>query len=99
MTQAQVFHDGEADQWFLRNPIRSSTDVQEWLNSDLLLPMLLELPLPNGNQVKVLEVGCGHGLRLKALEEHRGWNVNGIDPSELAVQAVRTNNMNAIRGV
>lgn len=84
--QRDAFLAGEGDAWFHRNrrnkPLASPAE-------DPLLPILLNLPLEKGLSVKVVEVGCGQGLRLQALAKERKWNVSGLDPSLQAVSSVR----------
>jgi len=83
--QRDVFLSGEGDAWFQRN---SSVENMTSTSDDILLQALLELPLLKGAGTVVAEVGCGSGLRLKALETRNGWQVYGLDPSRHAVAAL-----------
>ena len=84
-SQRQVFLDGEGDAWFQRNYKSDADQIADLPFSDPLVGLLENLPLPNGAQTSVLEVGCGQGLRLARLNSSKGWSVAGIDPSEMAI--------------
>ena len=82
--QRDIFLSGEGDAWFNRNKVDASLmDSQP----DLLYPLLCDLPLDDGLNSSVVEVGCGQGLRLKGLANKRGWKIMGLDPSVEAVSA------------
>ena len=82
--QRDIFLSGEGDAWFNRNKVDASLmDSQP----DLLYPLLCDLPLEDGLNSSVVEVGCGQGLRLKGLANKRGWKIMGLDPSVEAVSA------------
>ena len=87
-SQRQVFLDGEGDAWFQRNYKSDADQIADLPFSDPLVGLLENLPLPNGAQTSVLEVGCGQGLRLASLNSSKGWSVAGIDPSEKAIAEV-----------
>lgn len=90
--QRDIFLSGEGDAWFQRNS--SSLNISS-ISEDFLLQDLFGLPLVKGEATKVVEVGCGHGLRLRALESKNGWEVHGLDPSERAVAAASDQGVNA----
>ena len=91
-SQRDAFLNGEGDQSFLRNKIENN-DFDNFSESyfDPLIPYLLELPLDEGPNVNVLEIGCGQALRLKKLCLTKGWTVHGVDPSEKAVEYAKLN--------
>jgi SAM-dependent methyltransferase len=86
--QRQIFLDVEGDRWYQRNYQSSAEAKEYWHAQDPLGALLSQLPLPNGGDVSVLEVGCGQGLRLLRLQEEFGWRVAGVDPSSDAVAEV-----------
>jgi ubiquinone/menaquinone biosynthesis C-methylase UbiE len=87
-SQRQIFLDGEGDAWYERNHRSSLVQREQWQEHDPLAQLLAELPLPRGSEVSALEVGCGQGLRLLRMEQEFGWQVAGVDPSSVAVEAV-----------
>jgi ubiquinone/menaquinone biosynthesis C-methylase UbiE len=100
MSQKGVFLGGEGDAWFSRN---QGAGGREWPGGDPLLSALLELPaspavpvLPRG--ARILEIGCGEGLRLEWLAANRGCECHGIDPSQQAVNAAQARGIRATRG-
>ncbi|MBT66338.1 MAG: hypothetical protein CMN98_04260 [Synechococcus sp. NP17] len=87
-SKRQLFLLGEGDTWFQRNRKTGAKDVAQWTENDQLVNVFANLPRPRGPEVSVLEVGCGHGLRLKSIQPNFGWSVAGVDPSALAVRSV-----------
>jgi ubiquinone/menaquinone biosynthesis C-methylase UbiE len=87
-TQRQVFLNGEGDAWYHRNCQISTEEKEHWQAQDPLAGFLTELPLPQGADISVLEVGCGQGLRLLRMQQEFGWQVVGVDPSAEAVAQV-----------
>jgi len=87
-----AFLGGEGNAWFQRN---LSQGRKSFAEEDLLLPMLLSLPLAEGNQTRVLEVGCSNGWRLERLREQKGWDIYGIDPSEMAISKAVSESISA----
>lgn len=86
MKQKEIFLTGEGDAWFTRNA--DALGKQRLPGSDPLLVELLGLKehlaaVPGGG--KVLEVGCGSGVRLAWLQQHMGLECHGIEPSDMAV--------------
>ena len=96
--QRQVFLNGEGDAWFERNFQDSPAQISHWSEHDPLLKLLLNLPLPKGPEVSVLEVGCGQGLRLACLNQIMGWSVSGLDPSQQAIKEVSSQGINGSVG-
>ena len=46
---------------------------------------------------EILEIGCGEGILLQELSK-KGFNVQGIEPSEAASERVRKKNMGCVTG-
>ena len=86
MKQKEIFLTGEGDAWFTRNA--DALGKQRLPDSDPLLIELLGLKeqLAAVPEVgRVLEVGCGSGVRLAWLQQHMGLECHGIEPSDMAV--------------
>jgi SAM-dependent methyltransferase len=94
-SQRQIFLDGEGDAWYGRNYQSSPEQREQWQSHDPLAKLLEALPLPRGSKVSVLEVGCGQGLRLLRMQHEFGWQVAGVDPSSIAVEAVLSTGLQA----
>ena len=88
-SQKRIFLEGEGDAWFRRNKKGPCIKENESLDSDRIANLLEGLPLPEGPETTVFEVGCGQGLRLTRLNANRGWSVAGIDPSEEAINELK----------
>ena len=86
--QRQVFLNSEGDAWYRRNCQISNEEKENWQAQDPLAGLLTELPLPRGEDVSVLEIGCGQGLRLLRMQQEFCWQVVGLDPSAEAVAEV-----------
>lgn len=84
-SQRQVFLENEGDAWFQRN---RQNDERQGADQDPLSNLIDNLPLPQGREISVFEVGCGQGLRLARLRQQKGWSVTGLDPSKKAIDAV-----------
>ena len=95
MSQKSLFLAGEGDAWFARNKVVTAEQQCRWEEQDALLQLLQQLPLPKDETVKAVEVGCGQGLRMSALQRCYGWQVFGIDPSAQAVASARGMNVDA----
>jgi len=76
--QRDLFLQGEADEWYLRN-----REVLLKRDSDPVLDSLAHLKL---QPTSVLEVGCANGWRLELLRQHTGASVAGVDPSSAAIE-------------
>lgn len=78
MKQKEVFLSGEGNEWFRRN--RDSS-------MDVLFPYLAPIfeTYSNKEKLKVLEIGCGGGGRLKQISSAYGCQVYGIDPGNESV--------------
>jgi len=81
--QKDIFLDTEGDNWFLRN--RQALEANDAKTDPLLNEILKISPPHKNNKVKIIEVGCGNGKRLKELQT-LGYEVSGIDPSKIAVE-------------
>ena len=58
----------------------------------------MSLPIPNKKDIKVLEIGCGQGRFLNLLQQHRQWELYGIDPSKKAIDFAKNLGINAFVG-
>tara|TARA_B100000287_G_scaffold418444_1_gene455395 strand:- start:2765 stop:3436 length:672 start_codon:yes stop_codon:yes gene_type:complete len=94
-SQRDAFLNGEGDQSFLRNKTQDNIDKGSESYFDPLIPYLLDLPLKDGPDVNVLEIGCGQALRLKKLSLTKGWTVHGVDPSLKAVEYSKFEGINS----
>ena len=88
--QRQIFLEGEGDSWLQRNEQIWTDNVNQWIKKDPLAPLIVNLPLPKGPEISVLEVGCGQGLRLAIMQKEFDWSVRGVDPSEQAIRAMNS---------
>ena len=96
MKQKDIFLAGEGNAWLTRNA--NALSKQSLPDSDPLLVELLNLkeqlaPVQGGG--RVLEVGCGSGVRLAWLQQNMGLECHGIDPSEIAVSQANSTNIHA----
>ena len=94
MNQKNIFLDGEADQWYLRNSTPTSKSQQR----DFLTPLLEKLPLASNPHTNVLEIGCGQGARIKSLASSLNWSVTGIDPSQFAIDQLTSEGIKSVKG-
>ena len=86
--QRDIFLESEGDAWYKRN-IKNDKESKLWSRKDPLIEAIKDIPLENNSRVKVLEVGCGQGLRIKELQSERGWTGIGLDPSKEAIASVK----------
>lgn len=98
MKQKEIFLQSEGDAWFTRN--QRSVGTRKLPNDDALLREMLDLMPVNtgGEELKVLEVGCGDGTRLAWLKNNLNANCYGIEPSTQAVAAAHTKGINVQQG-
>jgi ubiquinone/menaquinone biosynthesis C-methylase UbiE len=82
-TQKEVFLESEGDQWYRRNAaaLAAASTVRD-LAAQTIAPAL-----PKGRPAQVLEIGCGRGDNLAALEKLGVIEGHGIEPSAEAVRA------------
>jgi len=93
--QKYIFLKGEADAWFKRNcKTFEKTDFRQ----DEICLLVTDICESYNCQLRILEVGCSGGDRLKFLSDILNCEVHGIDPSEMAVGRCRANNINALVG-
>lgn len=77
--QRDLFLTSEGDAWFTRN--EAATSARDWSRD----PVCVKLAALSGKPLRVLEIGCGSGLRLEYLAKHYNHDVYGVDPSKRAV--------------
>ncbi len=87
--QRDIFRNGEGDAWLARNIQSSHRKNKKCLEDDPLLPLLNKLNLQKNTTTRLVEVGCGQGLRLKTISDNFGWNVTGLDPSVKSIKSVK----------
>ena len=92
---SDIFLNGEGDSWFERNK-ENSSKTSEILNNFKL--EILSLPIPNNQEIKVLEIGCGQGRLMNLIQQDRQWQLYGIDPSKKATAFARNLGLNAAVG-
>ena len=93
-SQKQMFLESEGDEWYRRN-YRTKDDLKKYYtDEDDLTNMIRTLEIQHGVSTKVLEIGCGQGVRLETLKEERGWDVIGIDPSKDAIKEMKNSKIN-----
>lgn len=92
-SQSESFLEGEGDAWFERNYFNDD-QVDDFIKKDTILKAVSGLPLEKSETIKVLEIGCGQGLRLDYLKQYFKWDVWGIDPSSKAINCLLKKNLN-----
>lgn len=98
MNQKTIFLESEGDKWFERN--KNKTIINNICQDDLILNGLTKiiesstLPL----RPKLLEVGCGEGLRLDWIHRTLGFECNGLDPSLKAIEVANSRGLKCIQG-
>jgi SAM-dependent methyltransferase len=97
MKQRDVFLGSEGNAWFERNPPDGMRRALP--DSDDVLLTILQLPqTQTAAPTKLLEIGCASGSRLGWLQQHRGFDCYGLDPSTKAVEAARAQGVFAQQG-
>jgi len=96
MKQKDVFLESEGDAWFARNA--AAVHARPLPQSDPLLMEILELSLASGEDVKILEIGCGDGTRLQWLKSERRFSCHGVEPSAQAVKQARAHGIHVTQG-
>lgn len=101
MQQKDIFMDSEADAWFKRN--RQSLAQRNFALDDPVTQAIAEIePLARAGggtqKLRVLEVGCGEGRRLSWLADHLPVDVQGLEPSALAVEQACARGLQVRRG-
>jgi len=92
--QKFVFLESEGDAWYERN-IENQNNIFD-PQQDRIIPELLQLPLEPG--MKILEIGCSNGLRLKWIKDNLELQCYGIEPSKKAVQSATSQDLKVIQG-
>ena len=95
MIQKQIFLDGEGDQYYERN---KKTKRENYMRNEDLANMIISLPFPKDKHVKVVEIGCGTGERLKRIRSATNWKVAGIDPSRKSIEELEKNKVQGYVG-
>lgn len=98
MKQREAFLQGEGDAWFERNTGKAVAQYDP--QADLLLAEISTL-IPNIDAAaspRILEIGCGDGMRLAWLKENKHFECFGIEPSERAVEIARRRGIDVRRG-
>jgi ubiquinone/menaquinone biosynthesis C-methylase UbiE len=96
LKQKDIFLQSEGNEWFQRN----INDLEKLTlpNDDSVLVDILNSPIANEEKLKVLEIGCGNGHRLKWLQENKNYTCYGIDPSAKAIVVTKNSGVNAAVG-
>jgi SAM-dependent methyltransferase len=91
--QRDAFLSSEGDAWLARN--EAALESRNWS----LDPVCVKLAAlaPAGEQLRVLEIGCGDGSRLHYLAVKMHHQVFGIDPSEQGILRARARGVQALR--
>ena len=77
MKQKEIFLLSEGDAWFIRN--QQVVAGRKFPDDDALLKEILDfLPVNTGDDLKVLEVGCGDGTRLAWLKDNLNPDCYGV---------------------
>lgn len=82
VNQNDIFLDGEADEWFLRN----SAKFSNYQAKPIDIVSIENTLLPFKSQISsLLEIGCANAFKLESLASSFGANGSGVDPSSLAI--------------
>ena len=95
MNNKQLFQEGEADEFFLRNKDSHKN------NKNLSISTLSDWLSPFKNEINnILEIGCGNGQGLNLLSKNLEAKGHGIEPSEKAVKFISNTypNIDIIQG-
>lgn len=88
MKQRDIFLASEGDAYHARNFLRTT----ESLSADPVLRAIVGI-----DYKRVLEIGCGAGLRLAEIRERTGAAVFGVDPAAQGVETARARGVEAHR--
>jgi SAM-dependent methyltransferase len=97
--QKDIFLESEGNAWFERN----HATIQErncWANDPIVREIdacLAADALEDGGG-QLLEVGCGEGRRLSWIEDNRGLQCYGVEPSEKAVARAGLSGLRVTQG-
>ena len=95
MNQKQIFLKSEGDKYYARN---GDNIRGEYIKKEDLTNMLISLPLPKNNSIKLLEIGCGNGERLRRIRKETNWEVIGVDPSKKCIKLLEEEMIEAYVG-
>ena len=95
--QKDKFLSAEGNKYFSRNFLETEQEKIDFIKKDPLIPLILDIP-DDDNQLNILEIGFGQGLRLKELGIRKNWILNGVDPSLEAVNHGLKIGINAKQG-
>lgn len=91
--QKDIFNTSEGDSWFRRN--EAALAARDW-SRDPVCVKIKEL-FGSRKGLRVLEIGCGDGSRLRYLTKSLTCEVTGIDPSAEAISKAMSNGVNAFK--
>lgn len=96
--QKDIFLDFEGDIYFERNHL--TIQNQEMGTKDPIIFALSNIikKKNKNNNLKLLEVGCGEGKRLKWISKNYNIQCFGIDPSKKAVEIANVKNVSVLKG-
>ncbi len=99
MTQKEIFLESEADAWLSRN--YATLQARDFTRDPVVMALasLPELSEKNPEKhIRILEIGCGSGHRLAHLQKYFPVDVEGIEPSQKAVDLSRSAGVSITRG-
>ncbi len=95
--QKNIFLDGEGDAWFERN--RVSLNYVNDADDPVIISIENSLPITEmQKKLKLIEIGCGNGIRLTKIKNKYSFECYGIDPSANAVSVGQGAGLNVLRG-
>ena len=96
--QKDIFFDFDGDIYFERNHL--TIQNQEMGTKDPIIFALSNIikKKNKNNNLKLLEVGCGEGKRLKWISKNYNIQCFGIDPSKKAVEIANVKNVSVLKG-
>ena len=96
--QKKIFLESEGDAWFERN--KQPSAPENYFQNDSILSGLLKIKESQLLPVKpkLLEVGCGEGLRLDWMQRQWDFDCHGIDPSQKAIQCAKLRGVQCVQG-
>jgi SAM-dependent methyltransferase len=95
--QRDVFLESEGDAWFRRNTGRPEAQYDPQADT-LLIEICTIAPQILTGAPRILEIGCGAGMRLAWLKDNRNCQCYGIEPSQRAVEAATARGLDVRKG-
>jgi ubiquinone/menaquinone biosynthesis C-methylase UbiE len=99
MKQKTIFTSGEGDKWYERN---EDALLNKDFSQDLIVEEIIDLIDENQSDIglnkkmlRLLEIGCGEGGRLKYLQDNYSIKCSGIEPSKKAVEKAKSKGIQA----